>query len=658
MKRSPGSVKPEPCAFDFMATSSTSGSSVDDEDDTEGDNGMHWMEAIKRLQACHVNPRPSHIADEDSQAQQVFLEHPLLKRRKGDDRWMTSGGRKGALERWATPEVGVIKRYGRVVRGQKVPLKYAQYSLQVRRYGCDGKWETIDIKDKSLWVVQPLHDTITAQNVLSAPNAGPRQATVDIHAPTNGKLLSFQSAVPSEGGIELGAVVRQGFGVKMQSGQGDFAEWHRRASGEDPFEEGDVVGFRRGCITRNTHGCSALGVVSRKAVVEGTTPPEAERHLFDTVAYCGVVPVKLSTQRAVADLGCGCPALSAGQLLVPSGRCNGTAVLVPANESISRVGILLEDPESLELDHSNDLTSPQDYKLVTALVVAPAVTVRSGVRRMHWLRRLAMLIVWLVATTTVAVYLFCKMTPLAPGREQASDYYSVDELSKTCPIEVQRCLDTEGCQELLDEARVNRGGLVHYGIGNKNIQHIVTCMTRSCSSELPEDYVKLFGCPTNVCDVNHLWSNMPPGYLTQVDWTPEEEVSAPETSVFLTLQQLGLRCDVGYTYDDANFGGERWRPPVAAACLQDRGIFTNFSGCVKLPSPATTTSPFTTSLSDLRAKCPMEVEHCYATDGCPPLLDIARRNAAGLAGYGWGASPRPTVEVMDVVNCYAKAFLV
>eukprot|EP01043_Picozoa_sp_COSAG02_P070491 COSAG02_NODE_12502_length_1536_cov_0.938761_2_plen_436_part_01 len=434
MKRSPGSFKQQPGEFDFGFVTS-SGSEVsanddgpavdgelaraclgDDKDEREGDSGMHWMEAIKRLQACHVNPRPAHIADEGSQAQQVFLENPLLKRRKGDDRWMTSGGRKGALERWATQEVGVLKRYGRVVREQKVSLKYAQYTLQVRRVGCDGKWETMDIKDRSLWVVQPLHDTITAENILSAPNAGPRQAVVDIHAPANGKLLSFQSTVPSKGGIELGAVVRQGLGVKMQSGQGDFAEWHRRASGEGPFDEGDVVGFRRGCITRNTQGCSALGVVSRKAVVEGTTPLETARHLFDTVAYCGVVPVKLSTRRAVADLGCDCPAPSAGQLLAPSGRCDGTAVLVPASESISRVGILLEDPELPGLDHSDDLTTPQDYKLATALVVAPAETVRSGGRRVHWLRRLAMLIVWLVSTTTVAIYIFLKMPPLALDR--------------------------------------------------------------------------------------------------------------------------------------------------------------------------------------------------------------------------------------------------
>lgn len=72
---------------------------------------MHWMEAIQRLQEGCVAPRSAHIKDEDCQVQQVFLEHPLLKRRKGEDRWMTSGGRKGAMVRWATPQVGVLKRY-------------------------------------------------------------------------------------------------------------------------------------------------------------------------------------------------------------------------------------------------------------------------------------------------------------------------------------------------------------------------------------------------------------------------------------------------------------------------------------------------------------------------------------------------------------------
>ena len=38
--------------------------------------------------------------------------------------------------------------------------------------------------------------------------------------------------------------------------------------------------------------------------------------------------------------GCECPAPRAGQLLVPSGRQDGTALLAPATESANRVGIV------------------------------------------------------------------------------------------------------------------------------------------------------------------------------------------------------------------------------------------------------------------------------------------------------------------------------
>eukprot|EP01046_Picozoa_sp_COSAG06_P093490 COSAG06_NODE_39679_length_410_cov_0.479100_1_plen_61_part_10 len=53
--------------------------------------------------------------------------------------------------------------------------------------------------------------------------------------------------------MELGAIVRSDEGgVKLSSTQGDFAEWHRLAEGELPLAEGDVVGFRRGVISRRT----------------------------------------------------------------------------------------------------------------------------------------------------------------------------------------------------------------------------------------------------------------------------------------------------------------------------------------------------------------------------------------------------------------------
>ena len=118
---------------------------------------------------------------------------------------------------------------------------------------------------------------------------------------------------------------------------------------------------------------SFRGIVTRKAVVEGSAPPPLEQHLYDTVAYSGVVPVKVS--RHDPRLACECPAPRAGQLLVPSGRNDGTALLAPATESADRVGILLDD-SSYSGDDSDDAAAP--YRLVQAVVVAPTETVRGS----------------------------------------------------------------------------------------------------------------------------------------------------------------------------------------------------------------------------------------------------------------------------------------
>ena len=112
-----------------------------------------------------------------------------------------------------------------------------------------------------------------------------------------GRFISFREASDTGPDRELGAFQRAGNGVKLVSSQGDFAEWHRRKEGEAPFESGDVVGFHNGVISRVIHPrATMLGVVSRMAVIEGSLPPEGVRHLYDTVAYTGVVPVKLSMQ--------------------------------------------------------------------------------------------------------------------------------------------------------------------------------------------------------------------------------------------------------------------------------------------------------------------------------------------------------------------------
>ena len=129
-----------------------------------------------------------------------------------------------------------------------------------------------------------------------------------------------------------------------------------------------MVGFHRGRISRVTKRCEMLGIVSRKAVVEGSAPPVAQRSLWDTVAYCGVVPVKLS--RSSTNLGSLCNVQLGGQLVTPSGRNDGTAVIASgATDATPRVGIL-HDANYAQLDEGSG------YQLVSVVVVAPAETVR------------------------------------------------------------------------------------------------------------------------------------------------------------------------------------------------------------------------------------------------------------------------------------------
>jgi hypothetical protein len=157
-----------------------------------------------------------------------------------------------------------------------------------------------------------------------------------------------------KGGFELGAIRESGRGVQLLSAGGDVAEWHRvqqqrttttaddddddddddeeeedyeyGVRGVDSFSEGDVVGLWDGELSRRTEGADMCGVITRKAMVTGSTPPFLiaeggegglrRRGLYDTVAYAGRVPVRVRGPPAVC-----------GDWVVPSGRQDGTAMI-------------------------------------------------------------------------------------------------------------------------------------------------------------------------------------------------------------------------------------------------------------------------------------------------------------------------------------------
>lgn len=243
------------------------------------------------------------------QPRRLFLEQHNVRRQAGGDRWLNSGGKKGSIVFWVRPGTRIRKRYGKVVvvNRPELRLRYAEFRLVTGPESnpvCNKEGCTVYVLD----VIPKEH----AHNSRAAARYPARRPPVVFQGGETGavvelvqsststtKFISFQAKkLGDDGGelIELGNVVRSRNGVTLSSGQGDFAEWHRRELSEAPLQEGDVIGYtRRGTITRqcSASGDMMLGVVSHKAVVEGSAPPLSERSLYHTVAYCGVVPVRV-----------------------------------------------------------------------------------------------------------------------------------------------------------------------------------------------------------------------------------------------------------------------------------------------------------------------------------------------------------------------------
>ena len=78
-------------------------------------------------------------------------------------------------------------------------------------------------------------------------------------------------------------------GLKLQSAGGDVAEWHQVADAESNLCEGDIVAI--GCDARITRLDAArakvLGVVTRKAFVEGSAPPGRDVLWKRCAGWCG-----------------------------------------------------------------------------------------------------------------------------------------------------------------------------------------------------------------------------------------------------------------------------------------------------------------------------------------------------------------------------------
>ena len=148
-------------------------------------------DAAVLLDECRVVPRPPRLIDSFCTTQLSFLEKPIIKRRKGDDKWVTSGGRKGATQVWLTEQTGILKRYGRIVRPSSSDLKFAMFSILTRSSAEDDA--PSEDKSKALWVLHALHPPVAAAAAAAAADVG-GSGTQPLSMPSQKRPLPTASA--------------------------------------------------------------------------------------------------------------------------------------------------------------------------------------------------------------------------------------------------------------------------------------------------------------------------------------------------------------------------------------------------------------------------------------------------------------------------------
>eukprot|EP01043_Picozoa_sp_COSAG02_P027174 COSAG02_NODE_1589_length_11792_cov_203.500898_9_plen_717_part_00 len=142
------------------------------------------------------------------------------------------------------------------------------------------------------------------------------------------KYISFQSEGEEGRMDEVGSLSTSGAGLKFTTAAGDFAEWHELSDHAETLEAGDVVGIRRGKVSRRTARAAMVGVVTDKAAVVGSWSRwtgSSTKRTGAEIAYCGRVPVRVRGP------------VQEGEVLVSSGREDGLAVAI-SNSSAANQG--------------------------------------------------------------------------------------------------------------------------------------------------------------------------------------------------------------------------------------------------------------------------------------------------------------------------------
>jgi hypothetical protein len=273
----------------------------------------------------------------------------------------------------ARGEVWIKKSYGKVTAPRKKPrpnaptYSFNSYHLCYYRHGRGRDTPRSEAGKHADFIRGAIYHVIgmgAGASALSVQEGRQGSVPLDIslRSPSDPDWLRFADA----SGAVKGSVYLRDDKLTLGSRGGDFAEFHKRAPCEPPFEEGDLVAFGPRGLTRETRGAQKLGVISRRAVITGTTPDKCEVDDYDTVAYVGLVPAKIRGQ------------VTANDFLAPSGKADGTAVAMSRRPRAS-VGRVC-DLDSAWSRHCCCHKKSVAVGMVTIAVFNPAETVRDDLK--------------------------------------------------------------------------------------------------------------------------------------------------------------------------------------------------------------------------------------------------------------------------------------
>lgn len=201
---------------------------------------------------------------------------------------------------------------------------------------------------------------------------------------------------------EVGKLVSGPNGLSLRSNTGDFAESHLMNQEEiSTIREGSIVAVHNNSCSLNYHNADMYGVVSKRAIVQGSTPAKNSKSSYVTIAYSGRVPILIRGS------------ICAGQRVTPCDDGTGIGRAVASHD-------VLDVPVVGTSLHNHIVYNGDILQSVECAVVPPPLTVNytpykfdesktrlslgkaSQTTRTDERRHISLVIVWLAITIFIA----------------------------------------------------------------------------------------------------------------------------------------------------------------------------------------------------------------------------------------------------------------